>query len=434
MIYVKDREQLLLEFIKDAATLENIEFDGYIENPDRYMTVSDEQYNKIATLLKNSKDGISLNSFLWINSLLAYGESNENILKEIKKYIIKNQKVIYESLEVLKLEDALLDSKNKQYYQSMINSTLSYEYILDLTTLNSYHHQIYKKNRLWGVEYLLINLFRYTNNSFNEWFLSTKQTNQKLIFCEAVLSPMYHNGLFTIENSKSNILFIRLFSKIQFYNINENYLHTEKSFRDLEENHENALLTLYHFYKKSLKSEDELYINKLKNDIESSKDIINLLTQDDFSGSFKYTDTTIMYELISLLKNEPARKVVYENYAKFLIEKIEKEKYISSSSIELANILGNILYQVDKKVFEQFENDFNTKLDALSEPYYFYRFWSLWSKRISESCLYLISIFIYYNLQNKDDFKKHKSKFIKIKKDFYHVNDDKIEDIVKQIL
>lgn len=423
--YIKNNENI--------DSLEMIEFDNYLESSDRYMTISNEQYNQVALSLKNLRDSLSLNSFLWINSLLAYGEPNENILKEIKKYIVKNEKVIYESLESLKQEDALLDSKNKQYYQSMINSTLSYEYILDLITLNSYHHQIYKKNRLWGVEYLLINLFRYTNNSFNEWFLSTKQTNQKLIFCEAVLSPMYHNGLFTIENSKSNILFIRLFSKIQFYNINENYLHTEKSFRDLEENHENALLTLYHFYKKSLKSEDEIYINKLKNDIESSKDTINLLTQDDFSDSFKYTDTTIMYELISRLKDEKNKKEVCKKYAQYLITNISDEKYISSNSIEQANTLGNILYLADENIFQEFVKSFNETIDELSEPFYFYRFWNSWSKKITESCLCLISIFIYYKLQEKNDYLKSKERFIELKKSFNHINDDKIEDILEQI-
>ena len=411
----------------------NIDFDSYFESYNINMSIEKRQYNQIVKLFKQSEE-ISLNTFIWINASLAYGESTNGIKNKIKIYIEKYKEIIFKELEKTPSLNNFINNKNKQYYNAMIYGNISFEYILDINTLNVYHHSIYKENRLWGVEYLLINLFKYVKKDFNNWFTNTKREDLKLIFSESILSPIFHNRLLTIEDDNSDILFIRILSKIEFYNINVNHLSSDKSFLNLEKNEENALLVLYHFYRKNLKVEDKLYLDKLKQDISNSKEFLSILSEKEFKNCFEYINHEILYELIYLMEDRSNKEKVFMTYSDYLERKVVGERYISSISIDLSNTFGNVLFQLDKKYFLDFKEKTKKLLEEINEPFYFYRFWNEWNLKISHSCLFLITIYIYCKLQNKNDYLEIKEKFLKCKENFEHNSDEKIEFILNQII
>ncbi|QOG13115.1 hypothetical protein [Arcobacter sp. FWKO B] len=419
---INNDEDLILS---DDFETENLEF----------LKVKDSAYKKMIEYLKNS-NSFSFDIFLAINTTLAYGHHPSELDLEIEKYITKYIDNFIEEIGSIKDLNRYLNKESVQNYESVVVNKISYDLIKNIITLSLYHSRLYKDEHIYGVQNLLLNLSKYSHEKFSRWFLTTNRNDLKVIFIDATLNFMGSVDSFSESNIDSEIPFVRAFSKTIFYNIDRNLKlpNMQKYFYDLSSNEENMYFVLYYFSNRVFDLKNQNSLNELNDEIKKASRYLNYLNEDILKEFLRYINISVAYGLVDEIQDNNLKIELFTVCFKNLESKIELEKFVSNHTIEEANILGNILLNVDETNVNDFFKQFNEFVKAMQEPYYVYRFHNQWDKQISILTHYLIAIFIYFSEKKDNKYLEYKDKLIEVKKNFIHTNDNYIEEILKQIV
>lgn len=397
-----------------------------------HISVNESAYEKITNhLMTNS---VSFKEFLAINSSLAFGHPNENIIKAIKFYILNNKDNIFQELENSEDLSDYLNKQNIQYYKHLLENTISYDFIKKLVNLSLHKEEIYKDEHLYGIKYLLTNLSVAIHKEFSDWFLSSNRKDLKIIYAYSIVNPYGCINNLDINELNSNILFVRTLSKIVNYNIDRSprYKKMKKYFYDLNiPEIENLHLLLYHFSIRICNSDNDK--KKIEEDIYKASIYLQNLNKEILEQYLKEISYSNLSLIINEIKDNTLKKDLYEGILVSLLEKIDNTEFISKFSIEEANILGVVLLQINKQSLNTLLKDFKDKIDLMNEPYYVYTQHKEWDKNISILFHYLIAIYVYYKTHNQSDFIEYKNKLVAVKKEFIHTSEKEINSILEQI-
>lgn len=397
-------------------------------------------YEAIYQYLKHH-DEISLELFIAINGTLAYGHPSADITNTIKEYIKKHVDDIF-----LNLQSSIQDQKhcfskqNSQYYQSIIEAKKITKNLLDsLTSLHTYHTQLYNKQcfYIYGVKYLLLNLSMYTMDKFDTWFLQFEREDLKLIYAEALLDSWNMMHYLSENHTNSKIVFVRALAKLFYYKADRklDYFQTSYSVADLDNNiDENIYFVLYSFRFRDFDFGDSKKLEIIQNDINLVSSHLQYLTVEVAREFYDNLQSYIFYGLIDEVKNENQRNELFSDYFEYIKVKLQNEQSISKFSIENANVLGNLLLKLNEDKFDKFKKEVDTLFEKINIPYFSYMFSDSWSKSIILIVHFLIGIFIYYRAnQGRGSIQEEIQKFKAVKKKFNSWNDEKIDEILKQI-
>lgn len=429
----------VIEMLKEIFCINNDEdlilSDDFETEILEFLKVEDSAYEKMIEYLKNS-NSFSLDIFLAINTTLAYGHHPRELDIEIEKYITKYIDSFIEEIDSIKDLNKYLNKESVQNYESVLVNKISYDLIKNIITLSLYHSRLYKDEHIYGVQNLLLNLSKYSHEKFSEWFLVTNRNDLKVMYTEATLSFMNSIDSLSESSINSEIPFVRSFSKIIFYNLDRNLQlpNIQKYFYDLDSNEENIYFVLYYFSNRTIDFKNQNNINELNEEIKKASKYLSYLNQNILKEFLKYMNVSVVYGIIDEIKDNDLRIELLNILFEDLKTKIEFEQFISNFTIEKANILGNVLLVSDDSNFNNIVEKFDELTIKLKEPYYVYKFHNQWDKQISILIHYLIAVFIYFKEKNDKKYLQYKDKFLEVKKDFIHTNDEYINDILKQII
>lgn len=390
------------EMLKEVFSINNDEdfilSDDFETKNLEFLKVKNSAYKKMIEYLKNS-NSFSLNIFLAINTMLAYGHHPSELDLEIEKYMIKNIDNLIEEIDSIQDLNKYLNKESVQNCESVLVNKISYDLIKNIITLSLYHSRLYKDEYIYGVQNLLLNFSKYSHEKFFNWFLTTNRNDLKVIYVDATLNFMCSIDSLSENNINSEITFIRAFSKIIFYNIDSNLRlpNIQKSFYDLDLNEENLYFVLYYFLNKSFDQRNIDSVNELNKEIKKASKYLNYLNEDMLKEFLKYVNhISVVYGLIDEIKNNDLRTRLFQVLYDDLKTKIEFEEFINNFTIENANVLGNVLLFLDEKKLNDFFEEFDKLIEKMEEPYYVYKFHNQWRVQISNLSHYLIAIYIYF--------------------------------------
>lgn len=401
----------------------------------KFIKVKDSAYKKIIDYLKNN-NSFSFDIFLAINTTLAYGHYPKELDLEIEKYIIKYIDNFISELDYIKDFSKYLNKEFVQDFESIFVNKISYDLIKNIVTL-SFRSRLYKDEYIYGIKYLLSNLSKYSHKEFSKWFLKTNRKDLKVIYAYATLN--FSRGIDNLieKNINSEILFVRAFSKIIFYNIdrNLNLLNEKKYFHNLKINVENLYFVLYYFLNKSFDQKNINSVNEFNNEIKKASEYLNYLNEDILKEFLGYVNNIlVVYGIIDEIKNNDLQAKLFQVLYDNLRTEIKTEEFINKFTIENANVLGKVLLFLDEEKLNDFFEEFDKLIEKMQEPYYMYLFHNQWRVQISILSHYLIAIYIYFKEKGNNKYLQYKEKFLNIKKDFIHTNEKCINDILKQII
>lgn len=446
----------------DDNTIENCKYLELNKGELEDIRINKSGFEKINEYLKDFK--YNFEELLYFLSL--YGNNNRdyfNTIKDSLEIIIKNnKKQIFLDLEKTSLDVKVFDKISVEIYKGFINiNNISNDILYNITVLIAHPKNLYKdyKCRYYGLEVLMYTLFEKFKNSFEKWFLKSKNENLKLIFVSRCFDWRFlHIGwLLDISNIKSEIPLVKIINIMMFFKVDKHWLpihlltNNTLNFEDILKyrsiSYQDKLAYLLYYVEKNFRivnyenidtekqkiKELNILLNRFKNVIQNI-DIENL-------NDHNYINSFIIYLIISKLKDKGKMRSLYKylinERLKKNIELIESETWNFSRVLE-SNVYGIILKKIkDNELINEVKENFDILCKEANLPYFYYTNRKLWSSNISKMLYYLIVIFIFYKKKNKEEIKNYKNKFLQAKKEFEHFFDreqDNQLSVMKQIL
>ncbi len=283
---------------------------------------------------------------------------------------------------------------------------------------------------------LLIKLSKIHPEHFKHWYDITIRDDLKVIYIHSVttIGLDTEDYLFSDNAAKSKILIVKICHIILTYNIcsrNGFKALCKKDIKNITEetsltNQEKLHFILYYF------SYSEFNSSKLL--IDYFREIFNDLTIDFVDDYFDHTKDDTLYKAISYIKNDKEKCELLEA----LIKKIKLDTIKSNNSLILdkyisrAKLYGHISAELHNNV-DTIENDFNEEVKIIKTPYFIYRKPESWKEVIYKLIYYFIIIYTFYCKEsNKAKISFYIDQFKKAKKNFFHNDDEKINEVLNE--
>lgn len=380
---------------------------------------------KISDHLNNNK--LSIEALISVSSISSYMKVNKEFSDNLKSYITLNSKEIINNLETLNINNNDFNKKIYQALNEFKDFKISFKIISSLNNCYRYgwhNFKLFKKNKYYGLSNLLLYLCNYSHEEFQDWFIKTKKENLKIIYINRQLEcqEIYKINEKLID---SKIAFVRTIVK---YIIIEK----DKKIQDLlAVNEENLYFILFYFSKNAY-----IGVEKLEEKIIKYEEYFKYLTS-EIVNEFINIPSKILISIINRIKEKNKQKefylIILNNIKKLIL--FEENEYNIDSKIEELDIYGQLLAFIgNKSEIKEIYKRFNEQYLIINEPYYFYRFNTKWCNKLLLLTKLLTIIYVYNkSINNNQKITEYNKKFIDIKKNFYFVQEDKVNNIINQL-
>lgn len=384
----------------------------------------EKNLEKISEHLNNDK--LSIEALISVSSISSYMKVNKEFSDNLKSYIVLNSKEIINNLETLNTNNNF----NKKIYQALNefkDFKVSFKMISSLNNCYRFgwhSYKLFKINKYYGLTNLLLYLCNYSHEEFQDWFLRTKKEDLKIIYINGQLE---YQEIYKLNKKfiNSKIAFLRAIVKCII-------IEKDEKVQDLlPENEENLYFILFYFSRNTY-----IEVEKLEERITKYEKYFKYLTS-EIINEYISIPSKMLVKIINKIEEKNKQKEFYllilNNIKKLIF--IEENEYNINSKIEELNIYGQVLAFIrNKSEVNEIYKRFNEQYLIINEPYYFYRFNTKWCNKLLLLTKLLIIIYIYNkSINNNQKIIEYKKKFIDIKKDFYFVQEDKVNNIINQL-